>query len=226
MAFAAFEFEVREAVGADSSLIPHASRLHFLADSIVTQVKPAFAGNAFVFIVSLAIFDLAISIVQVKRPVAFRADVVDFLPATQHQVADAEIVDQAVVGSAGAADGAGLVCVGEAILDGSGADSAIQNEARGTVDADSLVVLLKTAKDVGLLAFAIDEIESGLAHRASSAGCSDFAAILSGLRIEIAQSVAEQRVSVIADLAPILTGVLVAPLDVLGRDADTLRIGH
>lgn len=110
-------------------MVPHASWLHFLAGAIVTEVKPAFTGDAFVFIVTLAIFDLTISIVQVEGAVAFRADVVDLLPATQHQVAHAEVVDQAVVRSTGAADGAGLVCICEAVLDGDGADSAIQNEA-------------------------------------------------------------------------------------------------
>lgn len=127
-ALAAFEFEVREAIRANSSLISDASQLYFLADSIITEVKSTITGNAFVFIVSLAIFDLAISIVQVERAVAFRADVVDLLPATQHQVADADVVDQAVIGSAGAADGAGLVCIGEAVLDGGGTNSAVQNE--------------------------------------------------------------------------------------------------
>lgn len=69
-------------------------------------------------------------------------------------------------------------------------------------------------------------MQSGLANRASSVADSHLAAVLSGLRIEIAQPVAEQHISVIADLAPILTCVLIASLDVLGRDADTLRVGH
>lgn len=76
------------------------------------------------------------------------------------------------------------------------------------------------------MALAIDEIQACLANRASSVAGSDFAAVLSGLRIEIAQSVAEQHISIIAGLALIFTCILATALDVLRRDAHAERVWH
>jgi hypothetical protein len=84
LAAAALELEVWQAIRALSALVPHASQLYILADSVASEVVPAVAGGASVLVVGLAVGDFAVAVGEQEGAVALLAHVADLVAAPQH----------------------------------------------------------------------------------------------------------------------------------------------
>ena len=90
------ESEVREAVSALSSLVSDASSLHPLANTLTGKEVATFTSNTLVVVVGLAVLNGAVSIFQLEGAVAFLANMLNFILASQDGVHDADVVVEGV----------------------------------------------------------------------------------------------------------------------------------
>ena len=74
------------------------------------------------------------------------------------------------------------------------------------------------------MTFSIDHVESDLALDAGAVSGSAEAALLSGVLVELAETVILEYVPEVADFAGSLSLVLMASLNVAGLDADVERV--
>jgi hypothetical protein len=222
----ALELEVGEAVSALPSLVSHAALVHGLADALRSEVVPAVAGRASVFVVGLAVDDFADAVGQLEGAVALLADLADLSPAAEDGVVHAKVADETVPVGAVSAGGLAVVGVAHAVPDGGTTGAILDVVVRGAVEANPPRVLLQTADEVGLLALAADQVESLLAGKAAIVGRPLLTAVLSAVLVQFAEAVLLQDVAVVAGQASSFGEVLVASFHVVGRNADFVGAWH
>ena len=94
---AAFQFEVRHALGADTSVVLLAAVFHLFAGPVLSDKEATFARVASKVVVTLAFLDNAAVVSQLEGRMAFRTSVVgQFHFASQEQVVSAAAVHQRV----------------------------------------------------------------------------------------------------------------------------------
>lgn len=118
VACASFELVIGEAISALASLVSNTSQFHSLTDTIISKIVSAFTGCTSVFVISLTVTDITVSIVQRKRFDAFFADIIDLIFTSQNRVLGTEVVDQAEAMFAIFADCFSAISVGVAVFDG------------------------------------------------------------------------------------------------------------